>query len=65
MAKLSTFLLAFGALGAAYAGSMNERDTVSTAAIDLGYAQYQGIFDTSRNLSYFLGMRYANPPTGM
>lgn len=65
MARLPTLLLAFGALGSAYAAGLNARDTVSTAAIDLGYAQYQGILDTSRNYSYFLGMRYANPPTGM
>lgn len=32
--------------------------------IDLGYAQYQGSFDSSSNISYFLGVRYAQPPTG-
>lgn len=65
MTKLSSFLLVFGALSTAYASGLNERDTVSTVAIDLGYAQYQGVFDTSKNVSSFLGMRYANPPTGM
>lgn len=65
MAKLSSFLLLLGALSTAYADGLHQRDTVSTAAIDVGYAQYQGIFDTSKNVSYFLGMRYANPPTGM
>lgn len=63
MTKLSIFLLAFGVVAAAHASELITRDT-STAVIDLGYAQYQGVFDTSRNLSYFLGIRYANPPTG-
>lgn len=63
MTKLSIFLLAFGVVAAAHASELITRDT-STAVIDLGYAQYQGVFDTSRNLSYFLAIRYANPPTG-
>ena len=36
----------------------------STPVVDLGYAQYQGTFDASTNVSYFLGVRYAQPPTG-
>ena len=36
----------------------------STPVVDLGYAQYQGTFDASSNVSYFLGLRYAQPPTG-
>ena len=36
----------------------------STPVVDLGYAQYQGTFNVSTNVSYFLGVRYAQPPTG-
>lgn len=36
----------------------------STPVIDLGYAQYQGSFDSSSNVSHFFGIRYAQPPTG-
>ncbi|KAI0733810.1 alpha/beta-hydrolase [Fomitopsis betulina] len=35
----------------------------STPVIDLGYAQYQGSFDSSSNVSHFFGIRYAQPPT--
>lgn len=37
----------------------------STAPIvDLGYAKYQGAVNTTTNISYYLGIRYAAPPTG-
>ena len=32
--------------------------------VDLGYAQYQGFFDAQTNITNFLGIRYATPPTG-
>ena len=32
--------------------------------VDLGYAQYQGYFDTQTNITNFLGVRYAAPPVG-
>ncbi|KAJ7653507.1 Alpha/Beta hydrolase protein [Mycena rosella] len=32
--------------------------------VDLGYAQYQGVFDAGLNITSFLGIRYAAPPTG-
>ncbi|KAJ7258056.1 Alpha/Beta hydrolase protein [Mycena haematopus] len=32
--------------------------------IDLGYAQYQGVVDPKLNITAFLGVRYAAPPTG-
>ncbi|KAJ3921731.1 Alpha/Beta hydrolase protein [Lentinula edodes] len=32
--------------------------------IDLGYTQYQGVFDSVNNLTNYLGIRYAAPPTG-
>ena len=37
----------------------------STPTVDLGYAQYQGTYDASTNISTFLGIRYAQPPVGM
>ncbi|KAJ7069667.1 Alpha/Beta hydrolase protein [Mycena amicta] len=33
--------------------------------VDLGYASYQGVVDESTNITSFLGIRYAAPPTGM
>ncbi|KAJ6552148.1 Alpha/Beta hydrolase protein [Mycena sp. CBHHK59/15] len=38
--------------------------TENTPVIDVGYAQYEGVVDTSLNITAFLGMRYAAPPTG-
>lgn len=32
--------------------------------IDLGYAQYRGSTNVSTNITSFLGVRYAIPPTG-
>ena len=36
----------------------------SAPIVDLGYAQYQGLYNSSANVSYFLGVRYAQAPTG-
>ncbi|KAJ7039553.1 Alpha/Beta hydrolase protein [Mycena alexandri] len=36
----------------------------NTPVIDLGYAKYQGVVDTTLNLTSFRGIRYAAPPTG-
>ncbi|KAJ3754097.1 alpha/beta-hydrolase [Lentinula raphanica] len=36
----------------------------SVPVIDLGYARYQGAFDSTNNLTNYLGMRYAAPPLG-
>ncbi|KAL0571252.1 DNA-directed DNA polymerase gamma mip1, partial [Marasmius crinis-equi] len=32
--------------------------------VDLGYAQYQGVYDSSTNVTDYRGVRYAAPPTG-
>lgn len=32
--------------------------------VNLGYAQYAGVIDTTTGNTEFLGMRYAAPPTG-
>ncbi|KAJ3970091.1 alpha beta-hydrolase [Lentinula raphanica] len=47
---------------ATYPRSTNESDSVPV--IDLGYARYQGAFDSTNNLTSYLGMRYAAPPLG-
>jgi hypothetical protein len=39
-------------------------DCATAPVVDLGYAQYQGIVDTKLNITAFLGIRYAAPPTG-
>ncbi|KAJ7781796.1 Alpha/Beta hydrolase protein [Mycena maculata] len=44
--------------------SVRAADSASAPVVDLGYAQYQGIVDTDLNITAFLGMRYAAPPTG-
>ncbi|KAH7928320.1 alpha/beta-hydrolase [Leucogyrophana mollusca] len=36
----------------------------SAPIIDLGYAQYQGAVDPATNITSFLSIRYAAPPTG-
>ena len=33
--------------------------------VNLGYATYQGTFNSATGVSSFLGLRYANPPTGI
>ncbi|KAE9407595.1 alpha/beta-hydrolase [Gymnopus androsaceus JB14] len=35
-----------------------------SVVVDVGYAQYQGVFDTNTNVTNFWGIRYAAPPTG-
>lgn len=58
--------LAFTGLTVALpSGSLEARwANVSTAVVDLGYAQYQGTYDPDTNISYFFGVRYAQAPTG-
>ncbi|KAJ3990187.1 alpha/beta-hydrolase [Lentinula detonsa] len=41
-----------------YVGASND-----TPIIDLGYAKYQGVFDSANNVTNYLGIRYAAPPT--
>ncbi|KAI0194576.1 alpha/beta-hydrolase [Astrocystis sublimbata] len=33
--------------------------------VDLGYVQYEGLSDTTLNITTFFGIRYAAPPTGL
>jgi hypothetical protein len=41
---------------------LEARSTVPT--VDLGYAQYAGMINTTTGNTEFLGIRYAAPPTG-
>ncbi|TDL29079.1 alpha/beta-hydrolase [Rickenella mellea] len=36
----------------------------SSPVVNLGYAQYQGALNTTTNVTTFMGIRYASPPTG-
>ena len=36
----------------------------SNTVVDLGYAIYQGTFNSTLNRTDFLALRYAAPPTG-
>ncbi|KAH9833434.1 alpha/beta-hydrolase [Rhodofomes roseus] len=56
-------LAAFAQLVAASPDSVDSTNG-STPVIDLGYAQYQGTFESDTNTSYFLGIRYAQAPVG-
>ncbi|KAK7462813.1 hypothetical protein VKT23_007393 [Stygiomarasmius scandens] len=42
----------------------NSNAQSSPPVIDLGYASYQGSFDSTNNVTNFLGIRYASPPLG-
>ena len=39
-------------------------EAVSPPIVDLGYATYQGVFNSTSNTTNFLGIRYAAPPVG-
>ena len=41
-----------------------EASSTASPIVDLGYAQYEGIIDTTTGNTEFLGVRYAAPPTG-
>ncbi|KAJ4480045.1 Alpha/Beta hydrolase protein [Lentinula aciculospora] len=44
--------------------SLSTRASLDVPVVDLGYAQYRGVFDPVHNLTSYLGIRYAAPPTG-
>ncbi|THV01067.1 alpha/beta-hydrolase [Dendrothele bispora CBS 962.96] len=52
--------LNFSLLLVAFAGFSNGQS--GPPVIDLGYASYQGTFDSSTNVTNYLGIRYASPP---
>ncbi|THV01054.1 alpha/beta-hydrolase [Dendrothele bispora CBS 962.96] len=52
----------FSLLLVAFAGFSNGQS--GPPVIDLGYASYQGTFDSSTNVTNYLGIRYASPPVG-
>lgn len=43
--------------------SIVARDNASTI-VDLGYARYEGTFNSTSNMTSYLAVRYADPPTG-
>ncbi|KAJ3874377.1 Alpha/Beta hydrolase protein [Lentinula edodes] len=43
---------------------VHPRASNGVPVIDLGYAKYQGVFDSANNVTNYLGIRYAAPPTG-
>ncbi|KAJ3905867.1 Alpha/Beta hydrolase protein [Lentinula edodes] len=43
---------------------VHSRASNGVPVIDLGYAKYQGVFDSTNNVTNYLGIRYAAPPTG-
>ncbi|EIN14592.1 alpha/beta-hydrolase [Punctularia strigosozonata HHB-11173 SS5] len=45
-------------------GARQSANDLSAPLVDLGYAQYQGSLDPTTNVTSFLGVRYAAPPTG-
>jgi len=47
-----------------FLASVRAVNSAITPVVDLGYAQYQGVFDTNLNVTSFLGIRYASAPTG-
>ncbi|KAJ3754100.1 Alpha/Beta hydrolase protein [Lentinula raphanica] len=57
-------LLVSGACPAHATATYSRSTNGSVPVIDLGYAQYQGAFDSTNNLTNYLGMRYAAPPLG-
>lgn len=63
---LSRHLLIAYVLAAAGASFVRKAPRATDAApiVDLGYAQYQGVVDAALNITNFLGIRYAAPPTG-
>lgn len=36
----------------------------NSLVVDLDYAQYQGVYDETTNVTNYHGIRYAAPPTG-
>ena len=62
--RLFTLALTSILFQCAYAGPVDITST-SPPIVDLGYAQYQGSFNSSNSITSFLGIRYAEPPIGM
>ncbi|KAE9407596.1 alpha/beta-hydrolase [Gymnopus androsaceus JB14] len=62
------FILGYSVLllsvSASSANLIQFRSNSSDSVVDVGYAQYQGVFDTNTNVTNFWGIRYAAPPTG-
>ncbi|EIW84339.1 alpha beta-hydrolase [Coniophora puteana RWD-64-598 SS2] len=62
--RSSLICLAWSAIALASPTSTSLEVRVEAPIVDLGYAQYQGTYNATDNLTSFLGIRYAAPPTG-
>ena len=61
---LATHVTLFLLLGSWVGVVAAQEQTDPPTIIDLGYAQYQGIFNSTSNTTNLLGIRYAAPPVG-
>ncbi|KAE9408456.1 alpha/beta-hydrolase [Gymnopus androsaceus JB14] len=59
-----SFLVIFLASATSLSSHVHSLPTKDVPIIDLGYAQYQGVYDSVNNITNYLGMRYAAPPIG-
>ena len=59
-APIALFLSLGSRVGFVTAQNQTDPPTI----VDLGYAQYQGTFNSTSNTTNFLGIRYAAPPVG-
>ncbi|KAL0579842.1 hypothetical protein V5O48_002150 [Marasmius crinis-equi] len=55
-------LLSCTLINAVYSSS--PRQVKDSPVVDLGYAQYRGVYDTNMNVTNYRGVRYAASPTG-
>ncbi|KII87402.1 hypothetical protein PLICRDRAFT_177155 [Plicaturopsis crispa FD-325 SS-3] len=63
LARLFLYLAVF-ALPASTFNTEITRTNNTGPIVDLGYARYQGTVNSTTNITSFLGVRYAAPPTG-
>ncbi|KAE9408462.1 alpha/beta-hydrolase [Gymnopus androsaceus JB14] len=62
--RLSLLVVFLASATTSLSSQMLSRASNDVPIIDLGYAQYQGVFDSVNNVTNYLGVRYAAPPTG-
>lgn len=64
MKKIAWTLIYLASAVVSFSTCMDPRTIPGAPVIDLGYAQYQGVFDSVNNITSYLGIRYAAPPIG-
>ncbi|KAJ3743975.1 Alpha/Beta hydrolase protein [Lentinula detonsa] len=62
--KLLFSVLSCILLGSLPTASPKSRSSTQEPTVNIGSAQFQGVFDPSTNVTNFLGIRYASPPIG-